>query len=73
MYVYMYVYNSEKEMEPNVIVCPLLHQYVNSSYLNLTGYSREEAVGKPATDILKTVDQRIENGPSSGLSLKVMY
>lgn len=44
--------------------------YVNNSFVRLTGYSKEEALGRPATDIMKITDVRSENGPLSPQPLK---
>ena len=33
-------------------------QYVNRSFLDLSGYTRDEVIGKPAMDILKTFDSK---------------
>ena len=35
-----------------------LLQYVNRSFLDLSGYTRDEVIGKPAMDILKTFDSK---------------
>ena len=33
-------------------------KYVNRSFLDLSGYTRDEVIGKPAMDILKTFDSK---------------
>lgn len=33
-------------------------QYVNRSFIDLSGYTRDEVIGKPAMDILKMVDSK---------------
>ena len=38
-------------------------QYVNSSFVRLTGFSKEEALGRPASEMMKMIDVRSENGP----------
>jgi PAS domain-containing protein len=37
--------------------------YVNSSFVRLTGFSKEEALGRPASEMMKMIDVRSENGP----------
>ena len=36
----------------------LVLQYVNRSFIDLSGYTRDEVIGKPAMDILKTFDSK---------------
>ena len=33
-------------------------QYVNRSFVDLSGYSKDEVLGKPAVDILRTFDTK---------------
>jgi len=48
------------------VLCP--SQYVNRSFLDLSGYSRDEALGQPAMDILKCYDSKWDNGPKGAFA-----
>ena len=47
-------------------------QYVNRSFLDLSGYTRDEVIGKPAMDILKTFDSKTVSSICH-LNLKNVY
>ncbi|XP_064390793.1 high affinity cAMP-specific and IBMX-insensitive 3',5'-cyclic phosphodiesterase 8B-like [Halichondria panicea] len=42
--------------------------FVNRAFADISGYSREEVVGKPAMDILRTIDSKSDNGPKLAVS-----
>lgn len=44
--------------------------YINRAFVDMSGYSRDEAVGRPAMDILKCFDNKWDNGPKGAFQKK---